>query len=234
MTRGKPAPYACETTPFVCQGEKQFVVVSHPAGFQTVQRCRWQSKEIVEETVCRVTHHGCYIHEIAASPSGNWLVTQRISGQGEWGYDVFRTCPLAREAGVAEERGYILDLPRFAEDESWLVGGAGHGFLGGWWVSPDGELELEDPVVGGPVSLGFLFVHRLPSHRVTRHELQVDLPPGWLPEDPWAEWYGPRDITPTAEGVRLLPSWGVPVEIKAPLPQIIRLPTPHPSSQGLL
>jgi hypothetical protein len=64
--------------------------------------------------------------------------------------------------------------------------------------------------------------------------LRVELPKGWRPQDPWAEWYGPRDITPTANGVRLMPSWGVPVEIEGRLPRVIRLPTPHPSGKGLL
>jgi hypothetical protein len=228
--RSPREPYHRVTAPFVCQGEQQFVEVVD--SLQTVRRCAWRSREAVEETVCPVTRAGCYIEEIAASPSGNWLLTQRNSGQGEWGYDVFRTCPLAREAGVAEERGYILELPRFAADESRLVGAAGLGFLGGWWAHPDDDIE--EPARGGPVCLGFLFVHRLPGHRVTRHELRVELPRGWLPEDPWAAWYGPRDVTPTAAGVRLMPSWGVPVEVEDPLPRVIRLPTPHPSGRGLL
>jgi hypothetical protein len=69
---------------------------------------------------------------------------------------------------------------------------------------------------------------------VTRHELRLDLPKGWLPEDPWAEWYGSHDITPTADGVRLMPSWGVPVEIACRLPPVIVLPTPHPLGKRLL
>jgi hypothetical protein len=230
VARSKPAPYYRATGPFDCQGEKQFVEVVDNC--QTVRRCAWRSRKAVEETACPVTRAGCYIEEIAASPSGTWLVTQRISGQGEWGYDVFRTCPLAREAGVDQERGYILELPRFSEDESWLVGAAGPGFLGGWWAHPDDDIE--EPARGGPVCLGFLFVHQLPSHREKRHELRVQLPKGWFPDDPWAQWYGPRDITPTSKGVRLMPSWGVPLEVESPLPRVILLPTPHPSGKGLL
>jgi hypothetical protein len=228
--RNRSAPYHRATAPFVFQGEKQLVEVVDDR--QCVRRRPWRSGKVLEETICPVTRAGCYIEEIAASPSGRWLVTQRISGQGEWGYDLFRTAPLARVAGVAQEPGYILELPRFSEDETRLVGGAGPGFLGGWWAHPDDDLEV--PARGGPVSLGFLFVHRLPSHRVTRHELRVELPEGWLPEDPEAEWYGPQDITPTAGGVRMMLSWGVPVELHDPLPRIIRLPVPHPSGKGVL
>jgi hypothetical protein len=198
---------------------------------QTVRRRLWRSQKVVEEIACPVTRGGCYIEEIGPSPSGGWLVTQRFSGQGEWGYDVFRTAPLARVSGVSEEKGYILDLPTFAPDESCLVGAAGAGFLGGWWSLPWGDPD--EPARGGPVSLGFLFLHRLPSHRVTRHELRVKLPKGWVPDDPWGEWLGPRDITLTPDGVRLMPSWGVPVEVATPLPRVIWLPAPHPSGRGL-
>lgn len=222
--------YHKKTAPFLLQGEEQFVQVLD--NIQTIQRCRYPSSEVVEETKLPVTRAGCYIDEMAASPSGAWLVTMRISGQGEWGYDVFRSQPLARVAGVAQERGYILELPKFSADESFLVGGAGPGFLGEWWVHP--EDEVEDPARGGPVSLGFLFIHKLPSHEVSRHELRVELPAGWQPEDPWAEWYGPSDIAPTSDGVRMLPSWGVPVEVKLPLPPFILLPVPSPSGQGIL
>lgn len=221
--------YVCSTSPFLCQGEEQFVTVSNPG--QYVQRRTWRSKTVVDETFCPITSLGCAIEEIDASPSGKWLVTQRFSGQGEWGYDVFRTCPLARAAGITEERGYILDLPLFSEDETLLVG-ARLPCLGGWWAHP--EDDLDEPARGGQASLGFLFVHRLPSHQVTRHEIHINLPPGWLPEDPWAEWYGPRNITPVGDEIRFMTSWGVPVEVQMPLPPVLLLPVPHPSGKGLL
>jgi hypothetical protein len=226
----KRDPYYTATETFVLGGEEQFVEVADSR--QTVRRCRKTPKTVLEETVCKIASNGCYIKEIRASPSGAWLVTQRISGQGEWGYDVFRTAPLSREAGVTTERGYILDLPAFAPDESFLVGAAGEKFLGGWWADPD--QDPDEPPRPGPKSLGFLFVHRLPKHRVTRHELRVKVPKGWAPEDPWAEWYGPRKITVRGDRVRMMPSWGVPFEIKLPLPRVIVLPTPHPAGKGLL
>ena len=223
--------YDIATLPFVCQGQEQFVAVVDDR--QTVRRFVRRSGAVVDETICPATRSGCAIEEIAASLSGNWLATQRYSGQGEWGYDVFRTCPLTRVAGVWEEDGYVLDVPRFSADETRLVGGFGRGWLGGWWAHPDDDRD--EPVRGGIVSFGFLFVHHLPSHRVDRHELRIDLPKGWLPDDPHGEdWYGPRDITPTANGIRLMPSWGVAVEIEDPLPAVVVLPTPHPSGKGLM
>ena len=182
---------------------------------------------------CPVTRSGCYIEEIGASPSGHWLVTQRLSGQGQWGYDVFRSSPLLREAGVLEERGYMLDMPKFSADETLLIGGFGACWLGGWWAHPDDDYK--DSARGGRISFGFLFVHQLPRHRVERHELQMDLPKGWLPADPDAEaWYGARAIEPSGSGIRLTLPGGARVEVEGPLPPVILLPSPHPAGGRLL
>lgn len=230
MPQANRDPYRRETAPFVLDGEWQRVEVATCQ--QRVRRLAHPSGEVLEETHWPVSQCGCSIHELAPSPSGRWLVTQRYSGQGEWGYDLFSTSPLARVAGVVEEKGYILDLPTFATDESYIIGGAGRHYLGGWWAHPHDEPD--EPSRGGPTSLGFLFLHRLPGHVVTRHELRVYLPAGWVPDDPWAAWYGPRDIIPTATGIRFMPSWGVPFEVPFPLPEVISLPVPHPSGSGLL
>jgi hypothetical protein len=224
-----PDPYRRVTEPFLLDGEPHFVEV---AGVAQYVRLRRASGEVVEETVRHLRPSGCYIEEIVASPSGRWLVTQNFSGQGEWGYDVFRTRPLARVGGIVEERGYILEPPCFSDDDSLLVGGGGEGFLGGWWAHP--EDDNEDPARGGPVEIGFVFVHDLLGRRVTRHPLRIDLPAGWQPDDPWGEWYGPRPIGPVNGGIWMMPSWGVPVEVSFPLPEVIWLPVPHPSGKGLL
>jgi hypothetical protein len=223
-------PYYKATNSFRREGEEQLVEVVDTR--QTVRLCRKKPHAVLEETVCPIASNGCYIEEIAASRSGEWLVTQRISGQGEWGYDVFRTSPLAREAGVTTERGFILDLPVFAPDESFLVGAAGEGFTGGWWA--DADQDIDEPPRAGVKSIGFLFVHRLPKHRVTRHDLRVKLPKGWAPVDPWDGWYGPREIAVRRDRVRMKTWWGVPFEVKLPLPRVIVLPTPHPSGKGLV
>ena len=235
LARQKPKLFRRATALFVCEGEEQFVeVMDAPRPlWQTVRRCHRASKEVVEETACRVTRSGCYIEEIGASPSGTWLVTQRLSGQGEWGYDVFRSCPLAREAGVLAERGYMLDLPKFSVDETRLVGGFGRCWLGGWWAHP--EDDYKDAARGGRITFGFLFVHHLPSHLIERHELQMDLPKGWLPEDPEAEtWYGARAIEPAGSGIRLTLPGGAGIEVEGPLPPVILLPTPHTAGGRLL
>ena len=227
----KDNPYFRATNPFVCQGKKQFVTVDDE--HQTVRRRIWSSGAILDEIVCPNTSCGCSIDEIAASPSGSWLVTQRHSGQGEWGYDVFRTCPLTRVAGVSAESGYMIEIPRFSDDETRVVGGFGSRWLGGWWAHDDDDLEI--PARGGPVTFGFLLTHHLPSHRVDRHELRIELPKAWLPDDPENEiWFGASAIVPDDDAVSMKLYGGVDFKIAEPLPSVIVLPTPHPSGKRVL
>jgi hypothetical protein len=232
LQKGRDA-FNCATEPFLFEDGEQVVDVTDNGLLQTIRRRCLPSDEIVEETQWPMTNTGCGTDEIAISPSGHWLVTQRLSGQGQWGYDVFRSRPLSRVAGVSEESGYMLGLPRFAGDESLLIGAAGDEFLGYWWSDPNDAYGT--PARGGVVKFGFLFVHRLPDHHVSRHDLCIDLPRGWSPDNPDApHWFGPSDVTPTTTGVRFTLSWGIPIEIKAPFPSVITLATPHPSGTGLL
>ena len=91
------------------------------------------------------------------------------------------------------------------------------------------------PARGGPETMGFLFVHELPGHRVTRHFLSIDLPKGWIPDDPDADtWYGPQSIRPANGGVVMTLSWGITLEIEEPIPPVIWLAPPHPSGERLL
>ncbi len=168
------------------------------------------------------------------SPSGDWIVTARWSGQGEWGYDVLRSHPLERQAGITAQIGYILDLPVFSEDECCILGGYGEDWLGGWWRHPDDEHE--HPARGGLVTFGWLFRHHLPSHEVEYHELQMIMPGGWLPTEPdGEEWIGPRKIAPYgAGGVQMTLPGAIPFQLDGPLPKTIVLPTPHPDGGRLL
>lgn len=226
--------FCCATAPFVSVGEEQFVeVVENIQPLRQTVRRRRASGEVIEETVRPVLRNGCAIDEIGASPSGHWLVAGRLSGAGDWGYDMFRTNPLTRESGVLNERGYMLSVPAFSPDESRLVGGFGAGWLGTWWVHPGDDYP--NGARGGEITFGFIFVHQLPSHQVQRHELRMDLPKGWRPDDPDADiWTGARAIVPAGDGVRLTLPGGVAVEIDGPLPPVIVLPTPHPAGGRLL
>jgi hypothetical protein len=127
--RANDGYYHRESQPFVVDGVSQFVEVIDDR--QTVRQCRWPSREVIEEIVIPPTNAGCHISEFNVSGSGAWVTTARISGQGEWGYDILRTAPLLRIGGVDERRGYISEAPRFAADESRVAV-----FAGRWlnWV----------------------------------------------------------------------------------------------------
>lgn len=225
MARAIDNYYHCESPRFVLGGVSQFVEVIDER--QTVRWCRWPSREAIEEVVIPLTNAGCRISGFNVSESGAWITTERVSGQGEWGYDVLRTAPLARVGGVDERRGYISEVPRFAADESRIAV-----FASRWlnWVDD----EDETPSRGGYVNVGWLYFHALPGLEETDHEVVVYLPAGWKAEVESFQWHMPKAVTPVGDGVRMLWSGGVPVEIPGPLPAVIVLPTPHPSGKGLL
>ena len=191
--------------------------------------------QVVDELTVPSTSCGCAIEEFRVSPSGKWIVTARWSGQGEWGYDVIRSHPLAHLAGIPERIGYILDLPAFAADESYILGGYGEHWLGGWWGHPDDDF-YETPSRGGIITFGWIFQHSLPSQDVTFHELRMNLPSGWFPDDAENEkWMGARSIVPLEDGgIRMILPGKIPFEYAGPLPGTIDLPVPHPEGGKLL
>ena len=217
--------YHRESLPFVHDGITQFLEVIDDR--QTVRRCHWPSRETIEEIVIPLTNAGCHIFAFNVAASGAWITTERISGQGEWGYDILRTAPLTRIGGVDERRGYISETPRFATDQSRIAV-----FASRWlhWVDD----EDETPSLGGYVNVGWLYFHALPGLEETDHEVVVHLPAGWKAKVKNFQWYMPKEVAPVGDGVRLIPSGGVPVEIPGPLPEVIVLPTPHPSGRGFL
>lgn len=210
---------------------------SHPlAGGRSVtverrrlrQRVRHWERDgsVLGELVIPVTSCGCAIEALVVSPSGRWLVTTRFSGQGEWGYDVIDLDAYERTGGVDERRGFVLDAPRFSDDEHRLVGGYGEAWLGGWWAHP--EDEPEEPARGGRVTFGWIFDHHLRDGAVSWHELVIDVPAGWLPDDIEDEvWCAARDIAPLGAGVAMTLPGGARIEHPEPLPEKWLLPAPR-------
>lgn len=180
---------------------------------------------VMESTQIRATMSGCGIVDFEVSKSGNWIATGRSSGQGEWGYDVVGTNPLARRGGTLEKRGYGT-LPKFSANEDRVVGGCGENWLGGWWAHPNNDFEF--PARGGEVTFGWVFIHRLPSHEVSWHELRMNIPSGWLPADPFdMKWHGPSVIEPFGEGFQFVLPSGKAYEYEGPLPNVVELETPE-------
>lgn len=218
--------YYLRTSPvFALAGEQLYLEVIDDV--QTVRRCRWPSDEVIESVTVPLTHAGCHIESFHVSPSGTWATTERLSGQGEWGYDIFQTSPLQRLGGVDELRGFIREAPRFAADESRIAVLASR-----WlnWVQDEDEV----PSDGGLVNIGWLYVHRLPDLTETDHEVVVKLPAGWKAERKAEFWYLPRGVTPVGDGLRVGDWCGRVCDIPGPLPEVIVLPTPHPSGDGWL
>jgi hypothetical protein len=194
---------------------------------------RDSSHRVVDELPVPATNTGCGVEEFTLSPSGSWIVTSRWSGQGEWGYDVIQAKPLVHCGGILERRGYILDLPQFSADESFLLGGFGERWLGGWWGHP--EDEHEHPSCGGELNFGWLFKHSLYDHTISFHELRMTFPVDWLPNEPEAEiWLGPRNIRPFANGFAMDLPGGIPFVHPDPISDIVHLPVPRSDGSGLL
>jgi hypothetical protein len=223
----------CKTSEFVYDGVQQYaqVVDGYP---QRVQRINVTSGAVIAETSCATSLAGCAIEEISISASGTWLVTRRNSGQGESGYDIFSVNGLERCGGIAEEYGYIIEIPRFSQDETVAVTGIGLSWLGGWWSHRDDDIDV--PSRGGVMSIGTLLVHDLIDHRTVRHDLDMDIPKGWLPNDSEQDiWSCVRDIQAEPDGIRMTLPGGTRIAVKLYLRNHrgpILLPTPAATGIG--
>jgi hypothetical protein len=222
----------CESPPFSLAEKQRMLMVRRIAYNDIISLRRWPSRAEVERCSVEITSSGCGITEIAVSRSGRWAVSQRSSGQGEWGYDLFSTSPMQRVAGIAERCGYIAETPQFSADESKLAGGYGNDWLGSWWT--DSEDDWSEPARGGLLEIGFVFIHDLLDHCVSLHELVVQVPRGWVPDDPEeAMWSSPTNIVPTEHGFSMTLPGGVPFSVEAP-GERVQLPLVHPSGGKLL
>ena len=84
-------------------------------------------------------------------------------------------------------------------------------------------------LTGGIATFGSLVLHDLAEDVTSTHLLQFDLPPGWVPDDPWdSRWeYGANAIEfPADDLLRLLLPGGHWAQLRLPLPEAVLLPTP--------
>jgi len=189
---------------------------------QLVALAEAPSWDHVAEMRIPVDPSGCAVEGVAASPSGRWAATQRSSGQGECGFDVIDLESMERVGGVIEMYGYIFEPPAFAADEARVVACWAHD-LGAFWA-PDGYDE-DEPSPGGVVELGALYEHRLDSHSLHTCALELEVPEGWLPDDPYSPvWYGPTGLKCLEGGLRMVLPGGDIYEHGGPLPAVLRLP----------
>lgn len=180
-----------------------------------------------------VSRLGCGIEAFRESKSGRWLVTNRNSAQGEWGYDVYSTKPFERCGGVYDCSGYMLQAPVISEDDRFVVGCYGLHWTSSWWA-PDGE-DNYTPADGGKIVLGTVFVHRLCDHQVARHDLIIDLPEGWVPEDPYdPHWLAVFNLRIESGRIRMTLPGEIEFTIDERFSNIRDLPVPDPAGGGKL
>jgi hypothetical protein len=248
----RTGPHSCVTREFALRGEGSTAgsVANVPApigkivvrrGFpQLVQRVDCATGIVQQQVPIDVSPGGCAIEDIVASPSGRWVVALRNSGQGEFGYDLLRVCPLQHVGGILEEAGYMFETPIFNRNETVLIAAFGERWMGGFWAHPDDEVE--DPSRGGITKLGTLLVHHLSDHSVVRHLLQLDVPAGWIPDDlEDASWQSITQLyaLDADAGVGMTLPGGARVEVQLSLqllrePLHILLPMPSTNKRGLL
>jgi hypothetical protein len=139
-----------------------------------------------------------YTENLVVSPSQRRVVAWLNDGQGANGYEVFALDGSLRRLGVGEIMTLdpMYSMPVFSPAERLVACSPGTG--GTWWTPaeenwPEGFTEeAEIPSHGGVVTFAWLLVHDIERDAVSRHRLQFDLPPGWVPEDVWdSRWqYG--------------------------------------------
>jgi len=176
----------------------------------------------VAELRIPVDPSGCAVEDVVASQSGRWASTQCFSGQGECRFDIIDLESMKRVGGVGEMHGYILETPAFAADESRVVACCTPR-LGAFWA-PGGYFE-DEPSPSGVIELGTLYEFRFDSHALHACKLELEIPRGWLPEDPDSDvWYGPTGVLPIEGGLRMVLPGGDRFEHRGSLPVVLRLP----------
>ncbi len=196
---------------------------------QIVLRMRWPDWQQAAETPPLPDTYGCPAQSLEVSPDGQWIFAERWSGQGDWGYDLLSVEPLRRRLGRSCSWGYMTASPAFSQSGDRLVIGHGKRWAGNWWADLDDLDEDDESARGGPVTLGWLIDHRLETLTVTRHELRMELPAGWLPENLEEALDGsPPDISLTGGVIRMTLPGDMELEVAAdPLPEVVWLPVPQ-------
>jgi hypothetical protein len=189
---------------------------------QVVARISAPTWALGAEILIPVAGSGCAIEEVAIAPSGRWATTQRFSGQGEHGFDILDLERMQRIGGLSDRRGYILETPIFANNEARVIA-CTTSMLSGFWCHRDDDIDMR--ARGGVIELAQIHEHDLTTHRMRSCVLEIEVPPSWLPDDPWSSiWYGPTAIEALDAGVRMVLPGGDRFEHREALPDRLRLP----------
>jgi hypothetical protein len=175
---------------------------------------------------------------LIVSASEKLLLVYQDPGGGECGYEVFSLDGPLRKLSdhIGPTVGPMGVQPIFSPSERLVACCPGNG---GFWLPPENDRleewmdeldEMEIPSFGGKATFATLILHDLSTDVVTKHDLQVDLEPGWVPDSPQDErWENGAAglVFATEDQLRLqLPddSW---IELSLPLPETVLLPTPN-------
>ena len=199
-------------------------------------RYAWPQMCVLDDLLYGLPEAG--VDDLVLSPSGRLLLTYLNSGQGPNGYELFDLDGPLRRLGIGE----IFTLPSMYRPPVFSPGehlvACSPGTREGTFWTPDEKDrpaddderdEVEVPSIGGIATFGSLVLHDLAEDVTSTHLLQFDLPPGWVPDDPWdSRWeYGANAVEfPADDLVRLLLPDGRQVQLRLPLPTAVLLPTP--------
>ena len=191
-------------------------------GKQRLGRYSWPEMTLVDE----VRAHE-YADGLVVSPSERLIVTWLNDGQGANGYEVFAL------DGEIMTLGPMCCWPVFSPAERWLACSPGTG--GTWWTPTEEDWpadfaeEAEIPSPGGVVTFARLILHDIERNMVSRHRLQFNLEPGWVPADVWNDrWrYGAIGLRfQTEDQIEVVLPDGCAAWLRLPLPETVLLPTP--------
>jgi hypothetical protein len=177
-----------------------------------------------------------YAESLVVSPSERFVAAFLNDGQGMNGFELFSLDgPIRRISGPMMTRAGMYCLPVFSPSECLLACSPGEG--GWWWFKEERwpeAMENEDDLAspGELATFGSLVLHTIERNTTTIHPLQIDLPSGWIPADPWDErWdYGLIGLEfVTDDSLHVLLPDDTSVDLSLPLPEAVRLPIPKTS-----
>lgn len=144
--------------------------------------------------------------------------------QQEWGYIGINLVAQKQIDLTLEFNTTTLNLPAYTPDGRFII--ACNPYRPRWWSDDPDDVEAPSP--GGERTFGTLSVHEVRTGEVTFHELAVQLPQGWIPDEPddpdWSAAWGP-EVLSNEELLLWLPDH-TPLTLTLPLSERIVLKSP--------
>ena len=159
----------------------------------TLKRLNSTFETMAELEIC-VPHGG--VEYLALSPRGDRCVATWLD-ESEWGYVAIDVDAWRQLEAELYWKTPTLAPPAFSPDGNYVV--ACHYLRDAWWNDGRAEDPEEIPSPGGAWLAGAITTHDLATNTISRHDVMVTVPQGWLPDDPynsvWNMLWGPEFIT---------------------------------------